>query len=178
MTPRSLMPEFWSFSVLYQSWRCIRRPIRPRGEIGPRDGNKLGRRGDRVTSEKDAEGTASFAYDSGGELTGVSGSRAETCTFDSGGNRTMTGYTTGTGNELTASPGFTYTYDNEGNLSARTDTSSHVVTSYSYDYRNRLTQVKVGGTVTASYTYDALNRRIGFDDSGTQTWTVYDGINP
>ena len=28
----------------------------------------------------------------------------------------MAGYTTGTGNELTASPGVTYTYDNEGNL--------------------------------------------------------------
>ena len=26
--------------------------------------------------------------------------------------------------------------------------------------------------------YDALDRRIGFDDSGTQTWTVYDGTNP
>ena len=26
--------------------------------------------------------------------------------------------------------------------------------------------------------YDALNRRIRIDDSGTKTWTVYDGINP
>ena len=35
-----------------------------------------------------------------------------------------------------------------------------------------------GGTVIASYTYDALNRRIGVDDNGTKTWTVYDGTNP
>jgi RHS repeat-associated protein len=35
--------------------------------------------------------------------------------------------------------------------------------------------VTQGGTVIASYTYDALNRRIGFDDNGTQTWTVYVG---
>ena len=35
-----------------------------------------------------------------------------------------------------------------------------------------------GGTVIATYIYDALNRRIGIDDNGTQTWTVYDGTNP
>ena len=35
-----------------------------------------------------------------------------------------------------------------------------------------------GGTVIATYTYDALGDRIGIDDNGTQTWTVYDGTNP
>ena len=35
-----------------------------------------------------------------------------------------------------------------------------------------------GGTVIATYVYDALDRRIGVDDNGTQTWTVYDGTNP
>src|SRR6266478_4362233 len=48
-------------------------------------------------------------------------------------------------------------------------------TTYSYDYRNRLTNVTQGGTITATYTYDALSRRIGIKDNGTQTWTVYDG---
>ena len=133
--------------------------------------------GNRVTSEKNTEGTVSYTYDAANELTGASGSRAETYTYDSGGNRTMTGYTTGTANELTASPGATYTYDNEGNMTAQANTSTHVVTSYTYDYHNRLTGVTVGGTVVASYTYDALGRRIGFDDNGTQTWTVYDGQN-
>jgi RHS repeat-associated protein len=61
---------------------------------------------------------------------------------------------------------------------AQTNTATHVVTNYTYDYRNRLTEVTVGGTVVATYTYDALDRRIGFDDNGTQTWTVYDGTNP
>ena len=40
-----------------------------------------------------------------------------------------------------------------------------------------MTQVTVGGTIVATYTYDALNRRIGVKDSGTQTWTVYDGAS-
>ena len=34
-----------------------------------------------------------------------------------------------------------------------------------------------GGTVVATYTYNALNQRIGVKDSGTQTWTVYDGTS-
>jgi RHS repeat-associated protein len=132
--------------------------------------------GGRVTSEADAEGTASFTYDSGGELTGVSGSRAETYTYDANGNRTMTGYSTGSDNEMTNSPGHTYTYDAEGNLI--TDTSSGGTTTYTYDYWNELTGVKVNGTIVATYAYDALGRRIGFDDGGTQTWTVYDGTDP
>ena len=33
----------------------------------------------------------------------------------------------------------------------------------------------INGTMAATYTYDALGRRIGIDDSGTQTWTVYNG---
>ena len=34
---------------------------------------------------------------------------------------------------------------------------------------------KSTGRWSATYTYDALGRRIGIDDSGTQTWTVYNG---
>ena len=107
----------------------------------------------------------------------MGGSRTESYSYDLNGNRNSSGYTTGTDNEQTASPGYTYTYDSAGNLTAQTNTSTHVITSYTYDYRNRLTEVKVGGTIEATYTYDALDRRIGVDDSGTQTWTAYDGMS-
>ena len=30
----------------------------------------------------------------------------------------------------------------------------------------------------ATYTYDALGNRIGMDENGTQTWTLYDGSDP
>jgi RHS repeat-associated protein len=129
----------------------------------------------RLTTQVDAEGTATFTYDNANELTAVGGSRSESFSYDLNGNRTMTGYTTGTNNELTASPNMTYTYDNEGNLTSETNTSTHVTTSFTYDYRNRLVSVTQGGSTIASYTYDALNRRIGFNVNGTQTWTVYDG---
>jgi RHS repeat-associated protein len=132
----------------------------------------------RVTTQVDAEGTATFTYDNTNQLTAVGGSRTESYGYDANGNRNTTGYTTGTNNEMTASPGTTYTYDNAGNMISSTNTSTHVTTSYTYDYRNRLTQVTTSGSVVATHTYDALNRRIGFKDSGTQTWTVYDGQNP
>ena len=100
-----------------------------------------------------------------------------TYAYDSAGNRNSTEYTNGTGDEQSASPGYTYSYDNDGNLISETNTSTNVITTYTYDFRNRLTIVEVGGTVVATYVYDALNCRIGIDDNGNQTWTVYDGTN-
>ena len=135
---------------------------------------------DRVTSETDAEGTYTYAYDNANELTTVTenGTVVGSYSYDANGNRNSTGYTTGTDNEQTASPGYTYTYDNAGNMISDTNTSTHVTTTFTYDYRNRLTEVTTGGTVVATYTYNALNQRIGVQDGGTQTWTVYDGTVP
>ena len=103
--------------------------------------------------------------------------------WDANGNQTGTGYTTTTGNEQTASPGYTYTYDADGNMITATQTSTGDVWTYSYDFRNRMTgavEKTSGGTVLAqaTYTYDALDNRIGTDENGTQTWTLYDGGTP
>jgi RHS repeat-associated protein len=130
----------------------------------------------RLTSETDKEGTASFTYDNANELTGVTCSRSESYSYDLNGNRTGTGYHTTVMNEMTTAPGHTYTYDNTGNLISDNNGSS--ITTYTYDYRNRLVSVTTGGTVVATYTYNALNQRIGVNDGGTQTWTVYDGPSP
>jgi RHS repeat-associated protein len=131
----------------------------------------------RLTSETDAEGTASFSYDNANELTGVTGSRTESYSYDSNGNRTGTGWSTTVMNEIATSPGpITYTFDNAGNMI--TSKSGSTTTTYTYDFRNRLTGVNQGGTLIATYTYNALDQRIGVKDSGTQTWTVYDGQSP
>ena len=85
-------------------------------------------------------------------------------------------------------PFFIHTrYDNDGNLLTKTQISNGQVTQYTWDYRNRLTDVVVKnaqGTVLSSshYTYDPFNNRIGVSvNNGTgavQTWTAYDGANP
>jgi hypothetical protein len=57
------------------------------------------------------------------------------------------------------------------------------VWTYAYNFRGQMTgavEKTSGGTVLAqvSYTYDALGNRIGMDENGTQTWTLYDGSDP
>ena len=99
---------------------------------------------------------------------------------DLGGNQNMSGYTTSTNNELTSGGGYTFTYDKNGNTIGETQLWSGDVWTFGYDDRNRMisaVEKSSGGTILnqATYTYDALDRRIGFDDNGTQTWTVYNG---
>jgi RHS repeat-associated protein len=94
-----------------------------------------------------------------------------------------TSFTTTTGNEQTASPGFTYTYDADGNMITSTNTATHDVWTYTYNFRNLMTgavEKTSTGTILAqvTYTYDALDNRIGMDENGTQTWTLYDGSDP
>src|SRR5205085_2062222 len=123
-----------------------------------------------------------YTYDNTDQLTGVSGARTETYTYDANGNRTMNGYTTTAGNRLTSDGTYNYTYDNEGNLTTQTKISDGAQTIYSYDYRNRVTDVAVknagGTTVTHDvFTYDVEGRRIAKAVNGTTTWTSYDGKN-
>jgi RHS repeat-associated protein len=115
----------------------------------------------------------SYTYDADSQLLSSSGASDDTYGYDPNGNRDTTGYTVGTGNELTNSPGVTYTYDNVGNMI--TATTSSGTTTYTYDYLNQLTNVEANGVMVATYTYDALGQRIGIEDNGTQTWTVYNG---
>ena len=95
-----------------------------------------------------------YSYDADNQLTGSSGTADDSYGYDANGNPNTTGYTIGTGNELTNSPGVTYTYDNDGNMITATTESG--TTTYTYDYDNRLTNVEIDGTMVATYTYDAL----------------------
>ncbi len=135
--------------------------------------------GGRVTTMVSGSNTYTYTYDNSNELTGVdeNGTQVNSYAYDANGNRTGTGYSTTVMNETLTSPGgITYTYNKDGNMIS--SDSGGTITTYVYDYRNRLTQVEQGGTVIASYTYNALNQRIAIDDNGTRTWTIYDGTSP
>jgi len=148
---------------------------------------------DRVTQEVrtwtsgSSTDTVTYGYTNNNQLTSVSHTNSsfanESFSYDANGNQTGTGYTTTTGNEQTASPGYTYTFDHDGNMTTATQTSTGDVWYYSYDFRNRLTgavEKSSAGTTLAqvTFTYDALDNRIGMDENGTQTWTLYDGDTP
>ncbi|MFN0278160.1 MAG: RHS repeat-associated core domain-containing protein [Pyrinomonadaceae bacterium] len=83
------------------------------------------------------------------------GTNTESYSYDAVGNRTMSGYTTGAFNRLTATNSASYSYNNNGSMTGKTVGS----TSWSYgrDRENRLISASTGDTM--NYAYDALGRR-------------------
>jgi YD repeat-containing protein len=104
----------------------------------------------RITGVTNRDGTSINTYDDTDQLTGVDHSFQpdETYTYDANGNRTNPGYVTGANNRLLSDGKFNYEYDGEGNVIKQTDILTGEVTQYTWDYRNRLTNVtRNGGSV-------------------------------
>jgi RHS repeat-associated protein len=109
-----------------------------------------------------------YAYDRTDQLTTADRSATdENYAYDEAGNRARSGWVTGTNNQLTEDPTFTYTYDAEGNRTSRVRKSSasadDKTIEYTWDHKNRLTKVtfkRNDGTVTKTidYIYDAFDR--------------------
>lgn len=97
--------------------------------------------------------TRSFTYDNINRLTEMTdGTNTETYSYDAVGNRTMTGYTTGAFNKLTATSTASYSYDNNGSM------TSSSTANYSWDRENRLASASSGDAM--HFQYDALGRRV------------------
>ena len=135
----------------------------------------------------DGTATISYTYDQNNQLTESSagaGESDQTYAYnDANGNRTSTNSvssTIGAGNRLTDDGTFTYEYDNEGNLTRRSETSTGSYRNFTYDYRNRLTEVEdfppsLGSpTQKIDYGYDAFNRRVSRE---VTTYTTTEGSN-
>ncbi len=129
--------------------------------------------------------------------------RAEQYTYDPVGNR-LTGpriqaaYAYGSGNQLLTDARHVYTYDKNGNLTAKTPRLGHDgeneerdsnAWTYTYDFENRLIRAETkyeDETLSASFKYDPFGRRIEkkvekaehgrVEESKTYTY-VYDGQN-
>ena len=122
---------------------------------------------DRITGITSADGTVAYTYDKTSQLTGADYSYQtdETFAWDANGNPTGGSNTVTANNHLDSDGTYDYSYDDEGNLILRTKISDSSYTEYTWDYRNRLTNVTdktSGGTATmsADYTYDVYDRRI------------------
>jgi RHS repeat-associated protein len=146
----------------------------------------------RVTAMTSPDGASSYGYDAHGQVVsaGYDFQAAEAYSYDAAGNRTGDGYTVEPNNRLAAGDGFTYSYDAEGNRTERRHVASGAATQYTWDYRNRLTQIIFRDNAnavlkTVAYTYDVFDRRIATavdaDGSGPAAATVerfvYDGIH-
>ncbi|MFQ5850525.1 MAG: RHS repeat domain-containing protein [Candidatus Binatia bacterium] len=110
----------------------------------------------------------------------------ESFQYDPVGNRTASNLATGqvhdAANRLLEDSNFTYAYDDNGNLTEKTDKATGDLTVYTYNVENQLVRVEkftVAGGVTpelvAKYRYDALGRRIAKEvtQAGTTIITRY-----
>jgi RHS repeat-associated protein len=146
------------------------------------------------------DGTVDYTHDDTNQLTGADYDYQtdESYSYDANGNRTNTGYATGSDNRLTSDGTYTYTHDAEGNRTARfvdndssgtLNTGDTDITEYTWDYRNRLTNVTerstYGGSATKAtdFAYDHQNRLIAEsadpdgagEQSAAETYFAYDG---
>jgi RHS repeat-associated protein len=124
----------------------------------------------------------SYGYDNIYQLlSATQGATAtESYTYDPVGNRTaslgVSSYTTNSSNELTAMTGATFTYDNNGNTTSKTDSTA--TTNYTWDFENRLTQVTLPGSGgSVSFKYDPFGRRIYKSSSSGTGIFAYDYDN-
>jgi YD repeat-containing protein len=147
----------------------------------------------RVTQMTSQDGTADYTYDKLSRLTAVDFSYQadESYSYDANGNRNGGSNTISTNNRLTSDGTYNYTYDDEGNLTRRTKISDSSYREFTWDYRNRLTQVQdknSSNTVLTDfdYTYDLFDKLIkrSVDNDGPGAGTavvaryVYDGNLP
>ena len=125
--------------------------------------------------------TTNYGYDSIYQLLSAtqSGSTTENYTYDPVGNRLsslgVASYTNNTSNELTATSLATYGYDLNGNAVTKNDSTG--ITTYNWDFENRLTSVVLpgsGGTVT--FKYDPFGRRIYKSSSSNTSVYAYDDM--
>src|SRR5258708_31749860 len=116
-------------------------------------------------TDQRASVTSNYGYDALYELTSVTQATntTESYTYDPVGNRLsslgVSPYSVNVSNQLTSTPSTSYTYDNNGNMLTKTDSTG--TTSYTWDFENRLTSVTLpgaGGTV--GFKYDPFGRRI------------------
>ena len=113
------------------------------------------------------DGDSNYKYDDAAQLTEAlhAFQANEDYSYDLTGNRTNTGYSTGTGNRLFSDGTFEYEYDPEGNCTKKTAISTGETVEYAWDHRNRLVKLTFKDdqgqpTKIIEYRYDVHNRRI------------------
>jgi len=118
------------------------------------------------TSMQDLTGNHGYGYDDLHRLTSASHPSLpnETFAYDAVGNRlndaVMANYQYNAANRLLENSSYTYTYDNNGNLTGQTHkiTSDH--TAYAYTTENQLRQATLPDSTQVTFKYDPLGRRI------------------
>jgi len=136
--------------------------------------------GNRTTKTDQVTGTSyGYSYDSLYRLTQVVRDLniTESYSYDAAGNRlsssTVPQYAYNTSNQLLSQQGVTYTYDKNGNLQTKTDSIG--ITTYKWDFENRLTAVILPSGSSVTFKYDAYGHRIFKQSASGTVVYIYDG---
>ena len=136
-------------------------------------------RGNRLTNT-DMSGTDAYSYDVYQQLAKAlhPDQPEEDYAYDGVGNRlngSGLNYTYSADNRMLTKDINKYSYDANGNTISKTDASG--VTSYQFDFENRLIKAVMPNNTIAQYEYDALGRRIEKNVNGVIKKYLYDGYN-
>ena len=136
-------------------------------------------RGNRLTNT-DMSGTDAYSYDVYQQLAKAlhPDQPEEDYAYDGVGNRlngSGLNYTYSADNRMLTKDINKYSYDANGNTISKTDASG--VTSYQFDFENRLIKAVMPNNTVAQYKYDALGRRIEKNVNGVIKKYLYDGYN-
>ena len=119
-----------------------------------------------ITKITSPNGVTTFGYDDTDQLTSANSDfqANQSYNYDATGNRQ--GDKIGSHNRLESDGVYTYEYDGEGNRISRTEIATGVVTTYVWDWRNRLVEISQSNELdevvwSSEYKYDAFDRRLG-----------------
>jgi YD repeat-containing protein len=136
------------------------------------------------TSKTDLQAgvTTNYGYDNIYQLLSATpnSGAAESYTYDSVGNRLSSAgvpsYSYNSSNELTSNSNASYGYDLNGNAVTKNDSTG--ITTYSWDFENRLSSATLSGAGgTVSFAYDPFGRRIRKISLDGTSIFAYDGDN-
>jgi RHS repeat-associated protein len=133
------------------------------------------------------DGVVDYTYDTVNQLVTANYAQPQlpdvSLGYDSNGNRNTNGNVPGPDNRQQSDSTWNFVYDANGNLASRANKTTNAVIEYTYDHRNRLTEVRYKTSATGSltkqvkYEYDALDRRtsrsLDVDGNGTIDNVVY-----
>ena len=140
--------------------------------------DKVGNR----TAKADNNGTANYTYDTLNRLVQatnpIPSNPLESFTYDEVGNRVDSNQNGlsmfNDANQLEEDASFNYLYDNNGNLTQKTNKITSAFTLYEYDAENKLIRVVRDDGSIVNYKYDGLGRRIEKEVDSVVTQFIYD----
>jgi RHS repeat-associated protein len=134
--------------------------------------------GNRLSGKNGTDGISTVAYGNDNQISSVNNATRpdESYSFNALGIRS--GWTTDPLDKrrVLSDGTYQYQYDDEGNLTQKKEISTGKVTTYVWDYRNRLSRVNLDDGSIVEYGYDAQDKRVSKKINGVvKEKYVYDG---